>query len=424
MNRLLGVLVALAVVVCAQGCSTTVLTAECANPKVSNSSVPFVYLVMLPYAYRGKEEPSVLHQVAAVSLNDVAGLQVVRMGAETTDMHVTLLRDSGKGCDIEEVYKVFTEKHFFERELRSTVVFYWGEIFEVDDRMIVQSHIRMLWKNPEESLVNVDVTLPSDRSRLRFTGFVPYATVSFPPRTLPVENEEGSGLRLRMSLEAHSAPTMQADKVPLPKRFIISRREGDWVELRDASTHTTSWIAVTDRGANAKSLLPELSFAHALAAYASFSRVPNNAIASDSIRWLDEFRAGYGTQGASEALRQPNAVADAVEAVLRMNENRGEQDRRRVVELMDRAVGALPTSSAVLNLSAISRIEQCCSTREAASEIQRGLELARQLDAGNEMVAQNLLNWYRLLAEKDASVWPGTKEEIRRRAAELAEALR
>ena len=48
---------------------------------------------------------------------------------------------------------------------------------------------------------------------------------------------------------------------------------------------------------------------------------------------------------------------------------------------------------------------------------------ARRLDAGNEMIARNLLNWYRLPEDKDISVSPDTREETRRRAAQLAAAL-
>jgi len=337
-------------------------------------------------------------------------------------MHVTLLRDSGKGCDIESVYKTFTEKHFLQRQLMSTVVFYWGDVFELDDRVLVQSHMRTLWKNPSENLVDVEVPLSGGRSRLRFTGSVPYTTVSFPPRSLPVGERPGGGNELRMSLEARSAPNVAADKVPVPRKFIIQRREGDWVELLDMASGATVWVGVTDPGANAKSLLPELSFAHALSAYASYGRVASNHSADNAILWLDEFRSAYGVPKGDDALRHPMAVADAVEAVLRRG--RGDSERRRANELIDKAVSALPTSSTVLNLAAILKIEQCCATKEAAIEIQRRLELARRLDAGNEMIAQNLLNWYRLLEEKDIAVWPDAPDETRRRKEQLAAALR
>jgi len=414
--------VALVIAVCLQGCATTVLTAACDNPKVSNRSIPFIYLVMLPYVYRGDSAPSEMHRSAVAALNDVARLQVVRMGAEASDMHVTLLQDGGKGCEIEMVHKAFTEKRLLKAQLLSTVVFYWGEVFEAEDRMIVQSHVRVLWKNPNDDVVSFETPLPRSDRRLRFNGTVPYSTVSFPPRNLPIGDEVGGG-GLRMLLEARSGAMPGAEAVPLPKSFLINQRVGNWVELRDRETQASSWVAVTDPGSNAKSLLPELSFAQALAAYVSYSTAPNDSVAANSIRWLDEFRAAYPSTG-GEAQRQSMAVADLIEAVLRLARNAGEADQLRAAELMDKAVAALPTNSAALNLAGISRIERCCSTRQDAAEVQRRLDLARQLDAGNEVIAKNLLNWYQLLERKDVAVQPHDREEMRRRAEELAGALR
>ena len=263
----------------------------------------------------------------------------------------------------------------------------------------------------------------SPRSQLRFTGSVPYATVSFPPRNLPVGEQAGGGNELRMSLGPRGVPASAGDMVPLPKKFIIQQREGNWVELLDAVSGARAWVAVTDPGTNAKSLLPELSFAHALSAYANYSRVAGDHAANNAIHWLEEFRTAYGSPQGDEALRHSMAIADVVEAVLRMDRSRGESDRRRANGLMDKAVSALPASSAVLNLAAILKIEQCCASKDIATEIQRRLELARRLDAGNEMIARNLLNWYRLPEDKDISVSPDTREETRRRAAQLAAAL-
>jgi hypothetical protein len=413
---------ALAITVCLQGCGTTVLTAACDKPSVSNRSVPLVYLVMLPYVYRGSSSPSEMHRSAIDSLNDVARLQVVRMGAEASEMHVTLLQDSGKGCEIEGVRKAFSESLPLKEKLLSTVVFYWGEVFEVEDRIIVQSHVRVLWKNPTDDVVWFETRLPKSDARVRFSGVIPYSTVSFPPGNLPVGDEVG-GSGLRMLLEARKEPGLAAEAVPLPRSFLINQRVGNWVELRDPKTWVPSWVAVTDPGSNAKLLLPELSFAQALAAYASYSAVPNDLVAANSIRWLNEFRSAYPATK-TDAQRQSMAIADLIEAVLRQARDNGEADQLRASELMDRAVDALPTNSAALNLAAISMIERCCGTWQEAIKIQRRLELARQLDVGNEVIAKNLLNWYQLLEQKEADVPSQDREAMRRRMEGLTDALR
>lgn len=404
------------------GCSTTVLTAPCDSPKVSNSSVPSAYLVMLPYAYREPGETPRTRNDAVQALNDLAGLQVVRMGADSSDMHVTLLKDRGNGCDIEAVYRKFTEKSFFSNELLSTVVFYWGHVYEDKGRLLVQSHVRTLWKNPNENLIEVKATTSDGAATLPFTGRIPSNTVSFPARSLSVD-KQGEGRRsLRMSLQARDEPSLRGKAVQLPEKFVIHRLEGDWVELRDAWSARSAWVAIRDPGSHAKTVLPELSFAQALSEYASYERATSSQTAERAIQWLDEFRAAATDEVRDDGLHNATAIANVIEAVLRADRRRS-SDRRRAGELMDEAVLAMPTNSAVLNLAAVLKVDQCCATKEAASEVQRRFELARRLDAGNEMIATNLLNWYRLLESKDRLLWPEPPEEIRRRAAALAAAL-
>ncbi|RYD69401.1 MAG: hypothetical protein EOP84_28535, partial [Verrucomicrobiaceae bacterium] len=387
------------------GCSTTVLTASCDRPKVSNSSTPYVYLVMLPYGYKDSKASQHESRAAADALNDVARLQVVRMGAETTNMHVTLLDESEKKCNIESVYKEFTATRFFERNLRSTVVFYWGEVYEVDDAVQVRSHMRTLWKNPKENLIEVDVRTPDRGTNFRFTGWVPYATVSFPARKLPVGSRLSEGGELRMSLQARATPDAE-NLAPLPKSFTIQQRKGEWVELQERSTARSVWVNLNDPGTYAKAVLPELSFAHAMSAFASFGRLPKRDTAEDAITWLNEYRAAYKQAELDEELAPSMAIAAIVEAVLLRYRGLRDENRGAADQLIEQAVKALPVNSAVLNLAAILQIDKCCKTKEAMTLIQSRLETARILDVGNEIIARNLLNWYRFLDTQDEALLP------------------
>lgn len=406
-----------------QGCSTTVMTAPCDKPKVSNWTVPFVYLVMLPYAYRGGDAPSEPHQSAVDALNDIARLQAVRMGAETTDMHVTLLDDTGSGCGIEPVYRSFTDPRFFERELRSSVVFFWGEVFEREDQVLVQSHTRMLWKNPKDNLVEVFVGTSGESARLKFTGSLPISTVSFPTRVLPLGPTPGGSGAMRNAIEPRAAPGVLAPRVSLPKKFIIQRREGEWVELRDANGPGTAWVAVTDAGTGARSILPELSFAHALAAYANYGRASSSRIADNAIQWFGEFRASSPAATPADSLQQPLAVADAVEAFLRADKSLSKEEREGAYKLIERAAAGLPNNSAILNLAGVLKVERCCAKRANAAEVLDYFEKARRLDAGNQMIATNLVNFYTLLESLDPAVTPLPRDEIRRRNAQLKQLL-
>lgn len=407
-----------------QGCAATMLTAPCDNPRVSNSSLPHVYVVMLPYVYRGTGKPVDAYIAAAKTLNSLAGLEAVRMAAETTDVHVTLLEDNGSGCGIEYVFGAFA-KPALQRKVLSSVVFYWGEIFEDDDRILVQSHVRVLWKSESEKRIHLDVYSGNDSAALRFSGHVPYATISFPPRSLPLNNELGGDAQLKKLFRGKASPRQDAEWVPIPPRFVIVGRKDEWIELRSLDTSQTVWVSVISSGNMVRSILPELSFAHALAAYMNHHKVPQVAVAKDVLHWLTVFRQGYTDEG-DPFLRKPSALADVIEGALAMARRDGDTTLhgRRATELLDQATLLLPDNSAVLNLAAMSNIRQCCTTKEAAVKIQNLLEHARKLHSGDEEIAANLLAWYRLLETKDTRLWPYDVDDIRRRAKALEEILR
>lgn len=408
------------------GCATSVLTAPCSKPNISNMAAPTVYMVVVPYSYRGfAAMPSELHEMAATSVSESAGLQALRMASVTKDMHVTLLRGNSAECQIEPIYQAFSSEGRLNRKLLSNVVFYWGEVYQTNDKVQVQSHLRVLWKNSGDQYVQFSAE-PGDRGApLRFTGYLPYSTTTFAPRALALEGETRSVLTLRNALRARAAPRDDAEEVGLPSRFMVMKRDGKWVEVRGATALQSAWVSVDEGGSGIDQVLPELSFANAVASYISYGELPTDETFHRTRQWLGEFRRSYG-EAASGALQdRPIAIADAIEGalLLRRGSHRGHRDEGRM--LLDRAATRLGTNSAVLNLAAISEIETCCDDRTVATRIHQRLLLARRLDAGNEIIARNLLSWYRLLETKRPHQWPEglVSADLRQQTRELAEAL-
>ncbi|MCU7374894.1 hypothetical protein PEC18_29620 [Paucibacter sp. O1-1] len=417
--------VAILCVVMLSGCATSVLTAPCQSPNVSSSALPVVYMVVVPYVGNSETELSQAHEKAAQTVTESAGLQALRMASDTTDMHVTLLYQDDARCEIEQIYQKFTEeKGRLNRKLLSTVVFFWGEVYEIQGSLQIQSHLRILWKDNDDQFVNVYVQQPENAPPLKFAGYLPYSTISFPPRQLLVNDGAGLTRDPRLKFVARSARRDDAEEVPLPSRFSIVERSGKWVEIQGRDDKRSAWISVQDGGAGIMQLLPELSFANAVASYISYGKNYDEDAFKNTRKWLDEFKSGAQENVDSRELIRPSAVAEAIEGALYLRAiapRTGYRDRARL--LLDKAATSLSTNSAVLNLAAVSEMDVCCSNQRISTRIHRRMQLAYELDAGNKTIARNLLNWYRLLETKPREVWPEGVSNVQQPARELAQLL-
>lgn len=417
------------------GCAATIMTVPCDTPKVSNFNVPFVYLVVLPYAYRDQAhslaEPTDLGTAATRTLNEVATLEAVRMGAEATDMHVTLLEDTGGGCKIDTVYAALGDpRRRSSHNVYSTIVFFWGEVFDEEQSLVVQSHLRVLWKDNDRIRIRADVGEGAERVHLEFVSEVPYQTLSFAPRHLATSSGAGDVPELRAKLVAWAVPSEDRveDQRPLPRSFVFLQlkksKRGDWAEVQDLNGGEAVWIPL--RHASAASILPEFSFANALADFVSFQTAPDRDAASGVVRRLDEFRGGYGQSGKSAWNVKPDAAADVLQGALQLAG--GDMGDRRSAakarQLLDRAQAALPDDAVVLTLSAMARVGDCCTTRDEAQRLGAMFEAARQLDSANRLIATNLTNWYKLAKRLAPGVRPDSDEEIARKLGDLENALR
>jgi hypothetical protein len=418
------------------GCASTVLTAPCESPRISNLNLPFVYLVVAPYAYRGEPrslaEPPEPGTAATRTLNEVVTLEAVRMGAEATDMNVSLLQDTGRGCKIENVYAALGDPRSRSgRHVISTIVFFWGEVFDDDAGLVVQSHLRVLWKDDDRIRIRADVGSGADRTRVEFVSDVPYQTLSFAPRRLSARPGGGGAPDLRASLAAWAVPSEENadDRRPLPRKFMFRQlkknKAGDWAEVQDLDASGTVWIPL--RGASVASILPEFSFANALASFVRFKTVSDRAAAGEVARRLDEFRGGYDASGKSAWNARPDAAADVLQGALelvRSADDGGSGSIDKARRLLDRARAALPDDAVVLTLAAMAQVPHCCATKEAAQRLGTLFETARRLDSGNRLIATNLVSWYKLARRLPPAVRPEADAAIASKLADLEEALR
>jgi hypothetical protein len=203
---------------------------------------------------------------------------------------------------------------------------------------------------------------------------------------------------------------------------MVLDQRGDWIFVQDAETGRPLWIHLGPAHQQARQMLPEFGFAQALAAYLGYRQVADPDTAADIRRLLSDFRRGLAGSPGDARQSRPLAMASALEGALQMPQFRlpGDgSDSSTARQKLDDALLEMPDHSALLNLSAMSRLYDCCANAAAVRDIHERFERARNLDVSNTTVARNLLQWYRHIDSLDDSLLPLPRQELRIRRAEL-----
>ncbi len=403
-----------------QGCGAVMLRTPCENPRISNLSAPSSYVVMLPYRYGGNSD---VNRESALQLNRIATLQALQGAVETDETQITLLEGepSNPKCGIETVYDRIVESRsglFWRRPFHSAV-FVWGEIFDRDDGLIVQSHMRVLWNGSADREFEVSVDLPAPARPLRFGGSLPAGTISFPAKKFTRADQERLASLITAELQVRVAPRLDAAPVELPAQFMVMDWRRPWLKLLGPDLRSV-WLLIDERGLEAGSALPETLLARAMANYLNF-RVNGDAESRrQALDSLSRFRAALVRTG-DPLTKVPLAVADVIEGTLGLPTPRHPSTQENPTvpvqsqSALANAARALPSNGEVLNLAAISRIPGCCDDIDAAArilEIQNLLERAEALELGNLKIAQNLVNWYSYLATLSDEKLPFTRAQL------------
>jgi hypothetical protein len=424
-----------------QGCGATMLITTCDSPRISNFGVPSSYIVMLPYRYGGHSDRN---RDSALQINQITRLQALQGAVEMPATQITFVEGDAQlpddpKCGIENVYDRVVENRsgLFWRRPYHSAVFLWGEIYDDDDGIIVQSHMRVFWNGSSDREIEVSVDSPALVRPLRFGGDLPSDTISFPAQKFTLAAQERLATSITASLEVRSAPSLDAGTVKLPKKFSAVSWKRPWLKLqgRDLST---AWLLIDESGLKAGPVLPETLFAKAMASYLNFRVKRDDSSYQYAVESLTNFRTALGP-GDDPLLRVPLAVADVIEGTLGLPTKQypssvsvnADQIAMPMISAQSKialaeAARRLPSNGEVLNLAAISRIPGCCEGSDAGArilEIQRILERAEVLEQGNPKVARNLLNWYSYLATVTDEKLPFTRVELLERTRQATNSL-
>ncbi len=421
-----------------QGCGATLLRTACDNPRISNFGAPSSYIVMLPYRYGGS---SPANRESAAQLNQITRLQALQGAVDAPATQVTLVegdpdKPADPACGIENVYDRVVENRagLFWRRLFHSAVFVWGEIFDRDDGILVQSHLRVFWNGAASRDLEVLVDVPGQARPLRFAGSLPSDTISFPARKIGRQEQQQLAQAIASGLQLRREPRLDAEPVPLPAKFSAVAWRRPWLELQDRELRSF-WMLIDDAGLHTGPVLPETVFARAMASYLNHRVDGDRSSREQAVAALARFRAALPRPD-DPLLRVPLAMTAVIEGTLGLGSGAAaatpDRDllpaqaaddpaagRAQMQAALAEAARRLPGNGEVLNLAAIARIPGCCDGADAPQhiqDIQRMLERAWALEQGNTKIGRNMLQWYRFLATLPPERLPFDRDALAARA--------
>ena len=431
MPMLLGLLASILLPGCA-----SVIKVPCNEPEISNWSAPSVYVVKLPFVI----DASLAELTEAERVDPLLQLQAVSIASNLGQSHLTLLDAPPDGsCDITSVYdKVTASKSgAFGRRLFRSAIFVWGDIYETDGSLYIQTYMRVFW-NGQEGTARITYQLSDWEAPLQFAGRFPSSTIIFPPRLLTRDalKKLADGAA---ELKPRAIPDRDGPEVAMPKSFVVAGSNRGWIFLLSRSGQD-AWLSKDVIAEQSIGLVPEFEFVRAVAAYLQYAVDGSERSARISEESLERFERQYpdarqpalklplavgdvirGTfkQGRRKAAKAQNAggaltLASACPSVQRVAaavalENFEAKDADAAPVDFEQAIERTADDSDVLTLSALGKIPSLCTgpdPRRDVDTITRAFEDARLIDAANPTAATNLLNWYRLLARLDAAWLP------------------
>jgi hypothetical protein len=291
------------------------------------------------------------------------------------------------------------------------IVILSGRLFEVEDRLYLQSSVLFLRKDVQETLVppqNPD--LPEGAG---FIAALPQAPVAFAPRLLLKADLDAINVQFRKAMVVRNSPSYDAPGTPIelggdiPFAYSVVSEQQGWMYIKPFRDFPgpEGWINFGDPAAHADlhRRLPELDYLDATVAYLQ-SRIHGSDGGAPStgqlLEWAQSRLMRFGEitrqDGASNADRAAIGIGLGMVGILQTEHN-GWGKQPGGANPFGAMVAAMPYSADARNLASLVDIYNCClaAARTVGPEkAERSLLDALSVDPGNSAVLANLKSFY------------------------------
>jgi hypothetical protein len=320
------------------------------------------------------------------------------------------------------------------------VVILSGRLFEVEDRLYLQSSLLFLRKDAPETLSppgNAD--LPE---KARFVAGLPQRPVAFASRLLLKTDIDAINERFRKAMVVRGSPSYEASGTPIelggdiPFAYsVVGEKEG-WMYIKPFRDYPgpEGWINFGDETVHADlhRLLPELDYLDATVAYLQ-SRIHGAEGGAPSAGQLLEWSqarfarfgkiAGHG--GAPNADQTAMGVGLGMLGILQMERN-GWAGQPAGANPFAAMVAAMPANADARNLASLVDIYNCCLAEAGGGKpeaAERSLLDALSVDPANSAVLANLKSFYLRLQNRAELRWSALSDDVLARRLKAVEAV-
>jgi hypothetical protein len=320
------------------------------------------------------------------------------------------------------------------------VVILSGRLFEVEDRLYLQSSMLFLRKDVPETLT------PPGNSDLsegaRFVARLPQTPVVFAPRLLLKEDLAAIDEQFRKAMVVRDSPSYDASGRSLelggdtPFAYTVIGQQESWMRIRPFQGYPgpEGWINFGDETVHADlhRLLPELDYLDATVAYLQ-SRIhgPQSEAptAGRLLAWsqakFTRFAEITGRGGGANADRAAAGIGLGMIGILQMERN-GWAEQPAGANPFAAMVAAMPSNADARNLASLVDIYNCCLAEAGGGKpeaAERSLLDALSVDPANGAVLANLKSFYLRLQNRAELRWPALSDDVLARRLKAVETV-
>ncbi len=414
------------VVLCVGGGASAGGRLPCEEARVFSDAA--VNALVLPYRYEARtrfDEKSAGARLAALIQQETLFSMLKYGSVGATE----LISERGDVCDVRNVLSRITRENTLRTGRGLAII--WGRIYEEDSQLYVQSYIRFLRRDEQET-IQINLSIPGNQT-LQFNASLPAQATALIPRRLTqndlaeIERRSAQTLILRREARDNAPGKSLGASTPEPLTYGVVGVKGEWMQIRSYVSGETGWVRARfeNEGWALRRFLPELGYLDGVIAYLRLrtaSRVPLTNDPKRIYGWMESAFASYEAAVGKGAVPEATGLAKAMTGLVLWTQPAlaaSANARSRAAQLFRDAVEGMPASPDAHVLAAVTSpflTPGATADKAALVQVDRGLLGAVAVDPRNTSALDNLERLYQF-ASRNASVAPYGLEELQTRLA-------
>jgi Monooxygenase subunit B protein len=307
-----------------------------------------------------------------------------------------------------------------------SVIFLWGNLFEDEDSISIQSYAELRQANHDS-----DLTFNWQRNNqdYGFSAGLPINRVVFPPRKVPRSVVQQLSAAYDDLAIIHDEPDFSSRTKPLKAvsdlekalSFFVDQVQGAWMHLISYNGKSVGWVNAGDvnRAWPIRKYLPELDLIEGVVGYLFLQddREHNPASQEQTTAYLRNAIRQFIEATPDDEIGAPAlALAKAIQGIVEFDQSKKHDVTPELRKTFEEVVKLVPFSSQARNLKAIVDLKACCTVKSddhRAQEVISQLMDAVRVEPEDDTSLRNLQNLYLALGSPNAGQVSAVREALK-----------